>query len=209
MNLLAFDTSTIACTIALQWQGEVTSEHHVAPREHHRLLLAGIQTLAGDYLNRRQHSSSLQAIICGIGPGSFVGTRMAVGVAQGLALGRGMKIIPVSTLQTIAQGVYREYGHTKVMLAQDAHMQKAYVGFFELKDGLMQPCQPEQLVPIDTLQLKSGYVAVGDAWKTTDAITFLPHAQDLLALAPLFQPVDPAHVFPAYLDDAGFWKKTG
>ena len=83
MNYLALDCSTLACTIALKSGTEVLTAHWEEPRGHNRFLLPGIASLldqAGITV------SQLDGIVAGIGPGSFVGVRMAVSVAQGLAL---------------------------------------------------------------------------------------------------------------------------
>jgi len=90
MNLLAIDTSSVACSVALQHGGDVAERHEEQAREHTRLLVPMIQELL-------QQASvelmDLDAIVLGNGPGSFIGMRIAASVAQGLAFGSGLEIV--------------------------------------------------------------------------------------------------------------------
>ena len=94
MKLLALDTSSIACSVAVRVDEVIIERHEEQPREHTRLLMPMIESSldeAGTTL------AGLDAIILGNGPGSFIGMRIAASVAQGLAFGAGLKIVPVSS----------------------------------------------------------------------------------------------------------------
>src|SRR6187455_1632322 len=94
MNLLALDTATEACSAALLIGGEVIERSEIAPRRHAELILPMIESLLGEAgISRRQ----IDAIAVGRGPGAFTGVRLAISVAQGLALGLDVPVLPVSS----------------------------------------------------------------------------------------------------------------
>ena len=95
MNLLALDTSSIACSVAVRSDGRIFKQHEEQPREHTRLLMPMIRSVLFD---AEVDLSDLDGIVLGNGPGSFIGMRIAASVAQGLAFGAGLKIAPVSSM---------------------------------------------------------------------------------------------------------------
>ena len=132
MKLLALDTSSIACSVALQVEGVVTERHVEEPRAHTRLLVPMIRSLidASDI-----DLKELDAIILGNGPGSFIGMRIAASVAQGLAHGSDLNIVPVSSLAAVAAEVFAETDAAEVVVAQDAHMSEVYLGAYRQDEG--------------------------------------------------------------------------
>ncbi|MEO8743427.1 MAG: tRNA (adenosine(37)-N6)-threonylcarbamoyltransferase complex dimerization subunit type 1 TsaB, partial [Lysobacteraceae bacterium] len=83
MKLLAIETATEACSVALSIDGEVRERFEIAPRRHGELVLPwadALLTEAGIV------KSQLDAIAVGRGPGAFTGVRLAVAIAQGIAL---------------------------------------------------------------------------------------------------------------------------
>ncbi|MGH8546706.1 MAG: tRNA (adenosine(37)-N6)-threonylcarbamoyltransferase complex dimerization subunit type 1 TsaB, partial [Gammaproteobacteria bacterium] len=82
------------------------------------------------------------------GPGSFTGVRIASGVIQGLALGAGLGVAPISTLAALAQGAHRRTGSRQVLSVIDARMGEVYWGIYELgASGIMCATQPECVAP--------------------------------------------------------------
>ena len=121
-RILAIDTATEACSVAVWNQGEIHALFELCPREHTQRILPMVQqVLAESGLALNQ----LDALAFGRGPGSFTGVRIGIGIAQGLALGADLPMIGVSTLQTMAQGAWRVSGAARVLAAIDARMGKS------------------------------------------------------------------------------------
>ena len=221
MKLLALDTSSIACSAALQLDDDVTERYEVQPREHTRLLVPMIRSLLED---SQLAFDELDAIILGNGPGSFIGMRIAASVAQGLAHGSGLNIIPVSSLAAVAAQVFAESCATEVLVAQDAHMNEVYLGGFrrgerDLPEDLFAERLQAQKAILELNQKSDGSrVAAGAGWHRypelleinkarLDLVVDLqhPHAQFLLPLGArdfmAGEWTNPAQLVPAYLRD--------
>lgn len=124
-RILAIDTATEACSVALWNNGEKHALFEICPREHTQRILPMVQQVlaeSGVTLNQ------LDALAFGRGPGSFTGVRIGIGIAQGLAMGAELPMIGVSTLATMAQGAFRVTGATQVLAAIDARMGEVYWG---------------------------------------------------------------------------------
>jgi tRNA threonylcarbamoyladenosine biosynthesis protein TsaB len=175
-RLLAIDTSTEACSVAL-YDGEQMREHAVdAPREHVQRILPMIDTVLAEGACTLR---DIDAIAFGRGPGSFTGLRICLGVVQGLAYGANLPVLPVSTLAALAQtavdaqlplGSY-------ICSAIDARMDEIYCGWFRVgADNLITAiseetvCAPEALPLLDLFQSNadSGMgecYGVGTGWR--------------------------------------------
>ncbi|MDF2690371.1 MAG: family peptidase [Gammaproteobacteria bacterium] len=199
-TLLALDSSTDSCTVALQVNGKFYSEHVVEARRHNELLLTMIDSVM------QQASiqfSELDGIAFGAGPGSFVGVRIAVAIAQGLSFAAKKPVIRLSSLQIMAQTALREQAVKQAQVIVDARMQQAYVGLYQENQALMLPIQPDSIQPIDQISLMPGFAK----------IDVLPNAMDMLPLAEFYyakgQTLKPEQALPIYLDEAKQWKKLG
>jgi tRNA threonylcarbamoyladenosine biosynthesis protein TsaB len=129
LNLLALDTSTEFCSAALLCDGALTFREERAGQQHSALILPMIEALlngAGLTLNK------LDGIAFGAGPGSFTGLRIACGVAQGLAFGAALPVVPVGTLLALAQ----ECGAPRAIACLDARMGEIYHAAYR-RDGDM------------------------------------------------------------------------
>ena len=94
-TLLALDTATEACSVALLHDGRVLSHYEVIPRLHAQRLLPMVQTLLAE---AGVPLSSLDAIAFGRGPGAFTGVRIAIGVVQGLAFALERPVLPTAPM---------------------------------------------------------------------------------------------------------------
>jgi tRNA threonylcarbamoyladenosine biosynthesis protein TsaB len=164
MKLLAIETASDACSCALLTDENRFQRFSIAPRQHAELVLPMVTALldeAGLAL------TDLDALAFGCGPGSFTGVRIAAGVIQGLAYGADLPVVPVSSLQALAQGAYRESGSARVLAAFDARMGEVYWGVYEENaSGLMTACMDDCVSAPDAVPLPSGggWLGVGEGW---------------------------------------------
>ena len=201
MKLLALDTSTDACSVALECDGEVLIDHRMAPQKHAQILLPMIDALLA---TAGLKTTDLDGIAFGCGPGSFTGVRIAAATAQGIAFGADIGVIPVSSLQALAQGAVREHGASHALAAFDARMGEVYWGAYAMDDGgVVQALQEDCVCPPDSVAmpvdigvsnwclLGSGADQYGDALIATlgDHVQLQriadawPNAQDVLTVA--------------------------
>jgi len=106
-NILAIDTSTPACSVAIQYGDEVLTKHKLASREHTKLLLPMVDDLL---VESGIGLSQIDVIAFTAGPGSFTGIRIGFGVVQGLAFGADIPVLPVSSLETLSYTAVRKLG---------------------------------------------------------------------------------------------------
>jgi len=172
MKILAIDTATEACSAALYVDGKVRSHYQLAPREHSLLILKMVEQLLVD---ANAKVKQLDAITFGRGPGSFMGLRIAAGVVQGIAYAHDIPVIPLSTLQVIAQRAYQQTGCTNILAAIDARMDEVYWAAYSLDknsqrwhlDGDECVISPDKIVLPDRLTLKDeAWVAAGTGWQS-------------------------------------------
>lgn len=150
-QILAFDTTTEACSAALLTAHGVFSRYEVMPRGHAQRLLCMLDELLGQ---STLQIGDLDAIAYCRGPGSFTGVRIAAGMAQGLAYGANRPVIPVSTLACLAQGVHREQRGEAVLAAIDARMDEVYWGVYRLAEsGIMVAVDDEIVVSPDAVPI--------------------------------------------------------
>lgn len=214
VKLLAIETSTEACSVAVYVDGQVMARHELAPRRHTQLVLPWADELMARAGLRK---SQLDAIAVGRGPGAFTGVRLAIALAQGLALALDRPVLPVSTLAVLA----RQCRGERMLAAIDARMGEVYLGeFTRAADGRVLAAGPEIIVapsqaprPARPVHgVGTGFSAesaalvprLGDALLGFDAAA-LPHAADLAWLAAEAyargEAVAPDQLEPAYLRD--------
>ena len=93
-TILAVDTSTEACSVALQIGSECIAKYSDEPRSHSRLLMPMVQQVLAEADIK---VNQLDAIGVSIGPGSFTGLRIGFAAVQGMAYGADIPVVPVST----------------------------------------------------------------------------------------------------------------
>ncbi|MEN0108344.1 MAG: tRNA (adenosine(37)-N6)-threonylcarbamoyltransferase complex dimerization subunit type 1 TsaB [Pseudomonas sp.] len=193
-TLLALDTATEACSVALLHDGKVLSHYEVIPRLHAQRLLPMIKDLLAE---GGIALSAVDGIAFGRGPGAFTGVRIAIGVVQGLAFALDRPVVPVSNLAVLAQRALREHGAQQVASAIDARMDEVYWGCYRAEQGEMRLAGIEAVLPPEQALLprdaSGDWFGAGTGWGTFAARipvpvvgqdpAMLPHALDLLSLA--------------------------
>ena len=212
MKLLAIETSSVACSVAANVDDAVVLRHEERPREHTRLLIPMIREVLAE---SAQALHDLDAIVLGNGPGSFIGVRIGAAVAQGLAHGAGLPIVPVSSLATIAAEVFDRTDAPNVAVAEDAHRAEVYFGHYSRgQDDLPVETTSERLQPITRIQELNDHRSVhaGSGWQhypdllsihakslIGDGGVLYPKAVYSLRLAKSAQAMSPESISPMYL----------
>ena len=220
MKLLAFDTSTENLSVAVT-DGQRTWEHTGpgAALSSTTLIPSILDLLAQAGLRLAE----LDALVFGRGPGSFTGLRTACSVAQGLALGAKLPVLPLDTLLAVAEEARFQRagdlgtGRLQLTALLDARMDEMYVQRFVLENGLwtaQAACtliRPEnlQLTPADTFLAGNVFGVYAErlpAWPAAaQCVTALPTATAMLRLAPALlaagQGVDAEQALPLYIRD--------
>lgn len=146
MRLLALDTSTESCSVALLQGGDVRMRAEITDRSHAELVLPMVDALLAE---AGLALGDLDGIAFGRGPGAFTGLRIAAGVVQGLAFGADLKVAPVSSLAAVAAQVPGLPGES-VLVCNDARMGEVYWGVFRLEaDGSVTALSQESVSPPD------------------------------------------------------------
>jgi len=139
MRFAAIETSTEWCSVALWRDGEIAAIERRAANRHSELVLPMLERLAG---KAGITLAQLDAVAFGAGPGSFTGLRVACGLAQGLAFGRALPVIGISTLEAIAEAS----GAPRVVACIDARMNEVYYAALERRGGRWVETVPVQCV---------------------------------------------------------------
>ena len=212
MKLLALETSTEACSVAVWIDGEVRERFELAPRRHAELALPWAEQLLAEAGIAK---SQLDAIAVGRGPGAFTGVRLAIAIAQGIALALDRPVLPVSTLAALAM---RAQGD-RIIAAIVSRMGEVYrAAFARSGDGLLA-LGDEVVAKPDAVLIPEGdnWHAVGTGFAAGDGALqarlqgrlasvdagALPHAADVARLGALAfergEAIAPERIEPAYL----------
>ena len=164
MKLLAIETATESCSVAVLLDDEIFSRNEVAPRKHNELVLGMCEQLLDE---AEVALSQLDAVAFGRGPGAFTGVRLAASVTQGIAMGQDIPVVPVSSLAALAQGAYEEKEKKDVFACIDARMQEVYYGYYQLNaEKIMQLISDEQVLAPNAINLNVSdqCYGVGSGW---------------------------------------------
>lgn len=210
MNLLAIDTSTERVSLAAMRGAARRVVNEAGGAAASATLLPALLRLLDDVGLK---PAGLDAIAFGRGPGSFTGLRTACSVAQGLAYGVGVALLPVDTLMAVAQAARRATGATRVTALLDARMGEIYFAHYEWRDGVWKgDGEPGMAVP-GQVPMRAGWTLAGnvldalepDVAPGAERVTAQPDASALLDLAPGLMAqgllVRPQDALPLYVRD--------
>jgi tRNA threonylcarbamoyladenosine biosynthesis protein TsaB len=218
MRVLALDTATEACSVALLSGDEFISRSAEGGRSHAQQVLEMVEAVLAE---AEGSLSMLDGIAASIGPGAFTGVRISVSVAQGLAFGAGLRVVPVSTLEALALQAVQSGGGRLALACLDARMGEVYWGCFaaDLARGLIASC-PASVGPPGSvvLPVPGAYRGIGRGFGAYPALAALPgleldprdtralpNAREFAQLGALRlqrgEGMDPADLSPLYLRD--------
>ena len=225
MMLLGIETSSSRCSVALGNASFAEELVNDTPREHHALLLPMVARLLESCHARLEE---LDAIAFGCGPGSFTGLRIAASVAQGLAFGAGLPVLPVSSLGALALAALADAADedwSRVLVATDAHMGEVYWSLFGVDAAIPLAIDVDRLDtvadwrPAGVVDPRETLFA-GEAWRIYPQLLppgacalgdVRPGAREVVRLAALLPGsarIAPEHVEPLYVRSASLWKKS-
>jgi tRNA threonylcarbamoyladenosine biosynthesis protein TsaB len=217
MRVLALDTATEGCSVALRVGDESIGRFAELRQGHAEQVLAMVESVLAE---AQVSLSMLDGIAASVGPGSFTGVRISVAVAQGLAFGANLRVAPVTTLEALASQVMRQ-GAAHALACLDARMGEVYWGSFtaDLARGLIPSSRP-QVGPPDSVVLPGPgvYQGIGRGFAAYPALSALaglkldagdshalPNAREFARLGALRlaadEGLDPADLCPLYLRD--------
>ena len=216
MKLLAIETATEACSVAVLVDGRLHERFEIAPRRHAELTLPWAEQLLAD---AGVAKSQLDAIAVGRGPGAFTGVRLAIALAQGIALALDRPLLPVSTLAALAMCADSAAEGDRIIAAIDARMGEVYLAAFARAGEGVVALNEEVVVKPDAADIPAGdgWLGVGTGFAAADAAlparlhgrlaafdaTALPHAADVARLGALMyargEAIAPERIEPAYL----------
>ncbi|MCA1856459.1 tRNA (adenosine(37)-N6)-threonylcarbamoyltransferase complex dimerization subunit type 1 TsaB [Massilia oculi] len=194
-TILAIETSSELASCALLAGGHVYVRSSAGVRTHSQSVLPMVQELLGE---AGIALAACDAIAFGAGPGSFTGVRTACGVAQGLAYGAGLPVLPLVTLAAMAESCRARTGAHEVLAVLDARMGEVYWAQYRYDaargawEEVAAPalCPPQDLRPLPAAQLAAcgnGFAAypdafAGQAFAAGALDDILPHARELALL---------------------------
>ncbi|MEL6949319.1 MAG: tRNA (adenosine(37)-N6)-threonylcarbamoyltransferase complex dimerization subunit type 1 TsaB [Pseudomonadota bacterium] len=193
--LLAIETSTVACSVAVGSATGVALRERHEPGAHASHIMAMIDAALDE---AGIGMDALAGIVYGQGPGSFTGVRIAVALAQGLAAGLDVPVLGVSSLAALAQSGVTTYPGRDLLVVQDARMGEVYAGAYAPDDrGIVRARAADRLMGPDAVAALADGVVLGGALQAMpalasrlcddgmvkDASHALPSARELLVLA--------------------------
>jgi tRNA threonylcarbamoyl adenosine modification protein YeaZ len=190
--LLAFDTSSAACTAAL-FDGSgacLARRDEVIGRGHAERLVPMIAELMG--------GSAASRILVGVGPGSFTGIRVAIAAAHGLSIGWDADLLGMSSLALLAAGAIGNEGVAAAVLGGHGEL------FVQRFDGAtVEPLSEiDNVPPSDAGALVSSNLVVGSGARQLieargwgEARELWPSAADALRLPEALRTLDPRPIY--------------
>ncbi len=186
--ILAIETSSELASVALLRGQTVISRVSSGVRTHSQSVLPMIQALLAEAAIALK---DCDAIAFGSGPGSFTGVRTACGIAQGLAFGGKLPVVPVVTLDAMALACHQRHGASDVLAVLDARMGEVYWAQYRFADGaapaaVLPPAlsAPEGVQPLGApVACGNGLSAYAEAFAGGGFAEVMPHAEQVAQLA--------------------------
>jgi universal bacterial protein YeaZ len=164
-KILAFDTASDACSVALLIGSEIKEFFEVVPKQHTGVVMSMVERLLND---AGLELSELDALAYSGGPGSFTGIRLSASLVQGFSFVTKAPILRISTLRVLAQEAFHCFGARQLVVANNAKRQEYYLGVYQADGELMQELQPDAVVKVsdDNQQQFKDFIGLGSALVT-------------------------------------------
>ncbi len=193
--ILGIDTATRTAAIGIGGVGRTRVDAHLEGSGlRTRALLRGIDDLLGQ---ARASVSDLTGVAVGVGPGSFTGLRVGIAAAQGIALGLGVPVVGVATLECVARNAPPDASSVSVVI--DAGRGEVFLGHFERHGAdltavgaarVLSPGQAAEAIPAGSIVLGDGWLRhrgaferlLGDAIRTLDETLSRPMGSVIASL---------------------------
>jgi tRNA threonylcarbamoyladenosine biosynthesis protein TsaB len=209
-TILAIETTTELASCALLRGDALMSRQSSGVQTHSHALLPMVQELLAE---AGLKLADCDAVAFGAGPGSFTGVRTGCGVAQGLAFGAGLRVVPVVTLEAMAQAAREQHGADEVLALLDARMGEVYWAQYHFENGAWRTvaapalAAPGAVAPHPAASLAwvgNGLSAFPGAFPAQSAYpAVMPHAAQVARLGALLYAagasVEPEAAQPLYL----------
>jgi tRNA threonylcarbamoyladenosine biosynthesis protein TsaB len=219
MKILAIDTATEQCSVAIVAEGKTWSRVVPTARSHAEMILPMVDEVLKEsgYLLEQ-----FDALAFGRGPGSFTGVRIAVGVVQGLAFSYRLPVVAVSNLAAVAQQACEQCElspSARILVCMDARMREVYWGIYEMgPDRIVTLVSDERVEPPEMVRADPSSIAcgVGTGWRAYPELrerfpalhvddSMLPRALEVARLGQVElsagRTTSAAHAQPVYLRD--------
>lgn len=222
--VLALDTATENCSVAVSVNGAITHLSELVNRGHTDKILPMLDRLLAQAGTTLQ---AVDAIAFGAGPGGFTGVRIGTAVAQGLAYAMDKPLLAVTTLDALAAQAVRCYPeHDAIVSAIDARMNEVYYRCYQIEYGKWLPCSEMRVAAPDTINetLTGRIIGIGSGWgsyqqalqaRFPDVVTSIiayPEAYDIVEIAAQRylqgeEGVAAAQAQPCYVRNEVTWQK--
>ncbi len=225
MNLLAVETSTENCSVAILNEDRVFSRSEVSPQKHAEILIPMIDALLKEASLKKD---DLDGLILGAGPGSFTGVRIAASAVQGLALALDLKVAKITSLMTMAMEALSHKSASYVVSSIDARMGEVYVAVYKVEGSALEIIGEEKVLKpdaaiafikesigdcTDVITAGSGIeILEKNGFTHFEKLSSFPEAKFMLNLGAemfsLSKVCDPSEALPLYVRNEVTWKKV-
>ncbi|MBJ9952495.1 MULTISPECIES: tRNA (adenosine(37)-N6)-threonylcarbamoyltransferase complex dimerization subunit type 1 TsaB [unclassified Acinetobacter] len=214
MKLLALETANEQCSVSIVDETQTLYfQLDTRAKAQTQTILPMIEQ---GFQQNQISNQELTAIAFSRGPGSFSGVRINAAVTQALAWAHDIPVIPVSTLQALAQSAYQHAQLTEVTAVLDARMNEVYMASFKLdQNNIMQLVDEEQLLDYQQAAAYRKYTLIGSGatlvdGEATEFQQLTANANDIATIARQHalkqQWLSAEQALPVYLRDNA-WKK--
>jgi tRNA threonylcarbamoyladenosine biosynthesis protein TsaB len=199
MRLLAVDTATEICGVALATDGDLEAEvvlHH--GQTHTRHIIPAIEAVLDQ---ARVSLSAVDAFVVTRGPGSFTGLRIGISTVKGLAMATGKPMVGISTLAVLA---HQAQGRSELVCPIiDARRNELYWALYERRKTGLQARMPETVGPAGLIP---GHIDAPCFFIGNGVLSYQSHIQEKIDGPSLWASPEQGHIQPAVLARLGLEK---